>query len=186
LFVLTVVVAAVGVVGLGGLVRSWGRGVLSLVLVVVAVVALGTQAWSSVRSHDIPDEDVRDQAAYVAAHAKADDVIVVNMNSNWGFGYYWPVGVPAIRPDAANDQGYEVRFPGQSVVVATDRDGPAVAAAVDDALAVAGRHPGARMWLVRAHVIASEQAAWQAALNSHGLTAVAIGTDGLSVVDPGR
>jgi hypothetical protein len=42
------------------------------------------------------------------------------------------------------------------------------------------------MWLVRAHVIASEQAAWQAALNSHGLTAVAIGTDGLSVVDPGR
>ena len=181
LLVLTVTVAAVGVAGLCALVRPWLRGALSFGLAAVALVAFVSQALPDVRSHDIPNEDVRDQAVYVAAHAAPGDVVVVNMNSNWGFAYYWPVGTPSRRPDPANDQGYEAYFPDQPrIVVATDRDDRAVAAAVADALA--GAHPGARVWLVRAHVIPSEAAAWQAALGSHGVTAVPVGDNGLSVI----
>lgn len=181
LVVLTVAVAAVGVAGLCALVRPWLRGGLSFGLALVAVVAFGIQVLPSVRSHDIPNEDVRDQTAYVAAHAAPDDVILVNMNSNWGFAYYWPTGTPAHRPDPADDQGYEAYFPDQPrIVVATDRDDQAVSTALDDALARV--HPGARVWLIRAHVFTPETTAWQEALSSHGLTAVPVGGHGLSVI----
>lgn len=185
LIVMTVAVAAVGVAGVCALVRPWLRGGLSYGLAVVALVAFCTQALPSIDAHLIPTEDVRDQATYVAANAAPDDVIVVNLNSNWSFAYYWPTGTPARRDDSSVLQGYVAYFPDQPrIIVATDRDYAGVASAVDEALAKAAQHPGSRVWLIRAHVIPSEITAWNAATSSHGATIVPVGDKGLSVIRP--
>jgi hypothetical protein len=184
LIAVTVAVAAIGVAGVCSLLRPRFRGTLAAGLAALAVAGFVVQAQPYVRSHDIPHEDVRDQVRYVAAHFARGDVIVVNLNSNWGFAYYWPTGVPARRTDAAVLQGYEAYFPGQpDIVVARTRD----SAGVDDALsqAVARQHACGRIWLVRTHVTAAEQLAWITALRQQKLTATPVGHDGLSVINTG-
>jgi hypothetical protein len=197
LFAITVVVAAIGLVGVGSLLRPWLKAGAAAGLTAVAVVALAVAGLAVVafaggaqpylRSHLIPAEDVRDQALYVAAHAAPDDVIVVNMSSNWGFAYYWPVGHPSRRADAAVLQGYEAYFPDQPrIIVASNRDLAGVDAALSQALTQARQRSCARIWLVRTHVIPAEQAAWTAALRQQGLSDTPVGDNGLSVVQAGR
>jgi len=184
LIVVTVAVAAIGVAGVCSLLRPWFRGTLAAGLAAVAVAGFVIGAQPYVRSHDIPNEDVRDQALYVAAHAARGDVIVVNLNSNWGFAYYWPTGVPGRRADSAVLQGYEAYFPGQpDIVVARTRDSAGVDAALSQA--VARQHACGRIWLVRTHVTAGEQLAWITALRQEKLTATSVGHDGLSVINAG-
>jgi hypothetical protein len=191
LIVITVVVAAIGVAGICALARRWlgGGAGAWLVVAVVAVAALagfGAAARPYVRSHLIPTEDVRDQASYVAAHAARDDVILVNMNSNWGFAYYWPTGQPARQTSSVVRQGYLAYFPDQPrIIVARNRNLAGVTGALRDALGMIRPGSCARIWLVRSHVIASEQAAWSTALAKARLTAVPEGKGGLTVLQPG-
>ena len=192
LFAITVVVAAIGLIGVGSLLQPWlkgqgAAGLAAVVVVVAAVAAFAAGAQPYVRSHTIPNEDVRDQARYVAAHAAPDDVILVNLNSNWGFAYYWPFGQPSRRADNSVLQGYEAYFPDQPrIIVARTRDPAGVSAALSQALTRARRHACARIWLVRTHVSAAERAAWIAALRQQRLPTTQIGDDGLSVVQVGR
>ena len=182
LIAVTVVVAAIGVAGVCSLLRPWFRGTLAIGLAALAVAGFGIGAQPYVRSHDIPNEDVRDQALYVAAHVARGDVIVVNLNSNWGFAYYWPTGVPGRRADPAVLQGYEAYFPDQpDIVVARNRDSAGIDAALSQA--VARQHACGRIWLVRTHVTAAEQLAWITALRQQKLTATSVGHDGLSVIN---
>ncbi|MGD0065283.1 MAG: hypothetical protein ABSB76_17770 [Streptosporangiaceae bacterium] len=184
LIAVTVAVAAIGVAGVCSLLRPWFRGTLAAGLAALAVAGFVIGAQPYVRSHNIPNEDVRDQARYVAAHAARGDVIVVNLNSNWGFAYYWPTGVPDRRADPAVLQGYEAYFPDQpDIVVARTRDSAGVDAALSQA--VARQHACGRIWLVRTHVTPAEQLAWIAALRQQKLTAAPVGHDGLSVINPG-
>jgi hypothetical protein len=181
LFAITVVVAAIGVAGVCSLLRPWLRGAVAA----TAVAAFAIAAWPSVRSHTLPVEDVRDQARYVAAHAAPADVIVVNLSSNWGFAYYWPVGQPARREDDAVVQDYEAYYPGQPrIVVARTRDRAGVDSVLSQALSQARARPGAcsRIWLIRSHMSAPELAAWGAGLRQYGLSPRPVGDDGLSVV----
>ena len=146
-------------------------------------MAFALNAQPYVRGHTIPSENVRDQARYVATHAKPDDVTLVNLSSNWGFAYYWPIGHPSRRPSAAVLNGYEAYFTDQlGIVVARDRNAAGVDAAVTEARTQALKHQGARIWLIRTHVLGFEMKAWDAALNEHGLTAKSVGHDGLSLV----
>jgi hypothetical protein len=166
------------------LLRPWRRGTLAAGLAVLAVAAFVIHVQPYVRSHNIPNEDVRDQARYVAAHAARGDVIVVNLNSNWGFAYYWPAGVPGRRADAAVLQGYEAYFPDQpNIVVARTRDSAGVDAALSQALA--RKRACGKIWLVRTHLITSERQEWTAALRQRKLTATPVGHDGLSVINVG-
>lgn len=190
LIVAIVVFAAIGAGGIAALLRNVLPGVSARLvpglLAVVAVAGLCAVARPDLRSHSIPAEDVRDQASYVAAHARADDVILVNLNSNWGFAYYWPDGEPARRPSTAVRQGYEAYFPDQPrIVVARDRDLAGVRAGLTAALARIGPGSCATIWLVRSHVIPAEQAAWTAALKAARLTPVPIGHAGLAELRPG-
>jgi hypothetical protein len=183
LFAVTVLVAAIGVAGLCSLLRPWFRGVGSAALVALAGVALAINSQPYARQHTIPSEDVRDQARYVAAHGAPDDVSLVNLSSNWGFAYYWPIGQPSRRPSAVVLQGYEAYFPDQPrVVVARDRNAAGVDAALTEARTQAMEHPGARVWLIRTHMAGFEKTAWNTALKRQGLTAKSVGHDGLSVV----
>jgi hypothetical protein len=190
---LIVALVAFAAIGVGGI-AAWARNVLPgasarLVpglLAVAAIAGLCAAAAPNVRSHSIPPEDVRDQATYVAAHARPDDVILVNLNSNWGFAYYWPFGQPARRPSTAVRQGYEAYFPAQPrIVVARDRDPASVRAALASALARVRPGSCATIWLVRSHVIPTEQAAWTAALKAARITPVPVGTAGLTELQPG-
>ena len=113
LLAITAVVAAVGLAGVCALPRPRLEGALAAVAVVFAVAAFIVGVKPYVRSHLLPTADVRDQARYVAAHAARNDVILVNLDSNWGFAYYWPIGHPARRADPDVAQGYEAFPPGK-------------------------------------------------------------------------
>lgn len=181
LFAITAAVAAIGVVGAGCLLRRWLRGTVTAGLAALAVSAFVIQVQPYVRSHPIPNEDVRDQARYVAAHAAHGDVILVNFSSNWGFAYYWPDGVPGRRASAVSLQRYEAYFPAQpDIVVARGRDSAGIDAALAQALA--RRRACGRIWLVRTHLITAEQQAWKTALLQRKLMATPVGRDGLRVV----
>jgi len=185
LFAVTVVVAAIGLVGVCSLLRRWLPNWAVAGLAALAVAAFAVNAQPYLRSHTIANEDVRDQALYVAAHAAPGDMIVVNLNSNWGFAYYWPTGRPARRADLAVKQEYEAYFPGQPrIIVARDRDPAAINAALSQALARA-RHTCARVWLIRTHMNPSEQAAWAAALSRQGQSSTRVGRYGLRVIRVG-
>jgi hypothetical protein len=185
MFAVTVVVAAVGVVGVSSLLRRWFNGALAAGLVIAAVLLFAAGSRPYIRSHTIPDEGVRQQTRYVSAHDAPGDVIVVNMSSNWGFAYYWPIGRPSRRPDANVVQGYEAYFPDQPrIVVARNRDQAGVSAALTHALALARQRSSTRIWLVRTHVSTPELAAWNAALAADGLSAEPL-PYGLSVVHVG-
>jgi hypothetical protein len=186
LFAVTAAAAAVGVTGLCQVVRRWLKGAISVVLAAAAVTAFAAAAHPYVRSHTIPNEDVRDQALYVAVHASRDDVILVNLSSNWGFAYYWPRDQPSRRPDSAVLQGYEAYFPDQpNIVVTRNRNTAGVEAALALALARARQHTCASIWLVRTHVLSGERRAWRVALRQQKLRNTPVGGHGLSVIRVG-
>jgi hypothetical protein len=185
LFAITSAVAAIGVAGACSLLPRRLGGMLPLLLA-LAAAAFVIPAWPYVRSHLIPHEDVRYQARYVAAHAVHGNVILVNLNSSWGFAYYWPAGAPARRADAVVLQGYEPYFPAEpDIVVARNRNSAGVDAALAQALTLARQHACGRIWLVRTHVNPTERKAWQVALRQRKLTATPVGQAGLSVVNAG-
>lgn len=186
LFAITVVVAAIGLVGLCYLLRRWFGGLLAAGLVGVALVVFAVGAQPYLRSHSIPNEDVRDQTVYVAARAAPSDVILVSLASNWGFAYYWPTGQPAHRFTTADMQRYVAYFPDQPrIVVANARSRAGVAHALSQALARAPQHGCARIWLVRTHVSHGEGTAWKLALRRERQTAVPAGHGGLSYIQVG-
>jgi len=186
LFTVTVVVAAIGLVGLCSLLRPWLTGWLAAGLAAVALVAFALGAQPYVRSHTIPNEDVRGQTLYVAAHAAPDDVILVNLASNWGFAYYWAIGQPARRFTSADRLQYVAYFPGQPrIVVASARDRAGVDAALSRALAKARQHRCARIWLIRTHISHGEGPAWTSALSRQGQSVTRVGPGGLGVIQAG-
>jgi hypothetical protein len=190
LIAVIVVVAAIGIGGICSVLHDRLRGGsaawLAVSAVAVAAVAgCGVAAAPYVRSHSIPDEDVRDQALYVAGHARPDDVILVNSSSNWGFAYYWPYGTPARRATDVNRQGYLAYFPHQPrIIVVANRYLGGITGAVQKAARRAELGSCTSIWLIRTHVSPDEQAAWVVTLASAKLTAVPVGDDGLAVIRP--
>ncbi len=182
LFAITAAVAAIGLTGVCSLLLPRFNGLLAGGLAAVALVVFVAGATPYVRGRMIPNEDVRDQVRYITAHEKRGDVILVNLSSNWGFAYYWPVGDPARRADTVVAQGYAAYFPDQpDIVVARNRDLAGVTAALAQALALAG-HSCSRIWVVRTHLLPQEQAAWRVALRRQKLTLVRAGRHGLGVI----
>jgi hypothetical protein len=186
LFAITAVVAAVGLIGLCSLLRPLLKQWTVAALVAVAAVgaaAFAVNAEPYVRVHVLPNEDERQETSYVAAHAASDDVILVNTSTAWGFAFYWPVGDPARRTDHFVAQQYEPYFPDQPrIVVALNGQPAGVTAAVSQAVRQSVLRSCTPIWLIRTHESVSEQAAWATALHQMGLTAVPVGTDGLSTV----
>ena len=119
----------------------------------------------------------------MADHAQPNDVILVNLSSNWGFAYYWTQGRPARRTDPYVAQDYEAYFPDQPrIVVASNRTNSAVAAALSQAVAQSRERSCSPIWLIRTHVSTGEYAAWSAALRKEGLTAKYVGVHELRII----
>ena len=173
---LTTALAVTAAIGVGGLAALAAR-VNSVLGIAVAVLALalfiaGPEVRGNIRSHPIPSENLRTPAAYVAAHRQPNDIIVVNMNSNWGFGYYWDSGTPAMRPVTSNFNGFITVFPDQpNILIAPDRSPAAIEAVMNEAAGAAAKAgPGARIWLIHQHTSAQEMQAYAQAAGAHGLS----------------
>jgi hypothetical protein len=92
-------------------------------------------------------ESVRQQVAYVLAHRRPGDTVVVGPAASFAFAYYWPERPafgPATAPTAVR---FQVDYPGRDglVVVRPPPGSPGIAAAVRQA---AARSRSGRVWLV--------------------------------------
>lgn len=187
---MTVVVAAIGVIGCCASIRArlrggrLGTGVAALIGA-AALAAFLLQAVPYARGQPIPAESIRQQAQFLAAHAGRNDPIVVAETSSWGFAYYWPEGSPASAPDAANLQGYVPVFPAEPrIVVVRDRTAAAVRAALVTALDRIKAGACGQIWLVRARLKPAEAAPWQTVLADMHLSPRSV-RYGLAVADAG-
>lgn len=182
LMVIVVVVAATGVVGLCVLLMRWsGRAALGVAVAATAVFLAG--AIHDVRGHTIGHENIREQANFVAVHRAPDDVILVNMMSSWGFGYYWNYGPLARRPSENVDTRFLTTFPTQpQIIIASGRKLKEIRAALQRALTTAKRTNAAHIWIVKTHITIGEQQAWEIAFEKLRIEAVAPGpTDLLEI-----
>ena len=140
------VTAAVGVAGICALVARFGRNVPVLAAVLaVAAMLVNPDVRSVIRHPNIPAEDVRTPALYIAAHLRPGDVVVVNMLSNWGFAYYWPGGTVDYRRVTTNLPQFLAEIPEQpNILMAADRTPTAI-----DQGHGPGRGAGCRAWFRR-------------------------------------
>jgi hypothetical protein len=176
LILLSVVIAAVGAVGAAVWLTRRVKWIVGAAFLGVVATLYILAALPFVRGHLIPTEDVKAQQAYVAAHARPGDVILVNWGANWGYAYY-----AHPRPEVVSAPGieYALVYPQSDDIVTIVKPGQeAVDAAVPRALKLAEQHPGARLWIVRNHQQAGEPEAWNAELAplSHHQVEVAPGT----------
>jgi hypothetical protein len=183
LFALTAVVAAIGVAGVCSLLRPYLKGALAVGLAVVAVAGFWVGARPFVRAQLIPRENIKTITLYAAAHVPANDPILVALDSNFGFAYYWPTGQPAREADDSIIQEYEAYFPDQPrIVVAGSRTPAGVDAALAQVLAQSKQRGCAPFWLIRTHATTSEEAAYNNWLDARHLSAQGVGPGGLTIV----
>ncbi|MGX7680270.1 hypothetical protein ACSMXN_15360 [Jatrophihabitans sp. DSM 45814] len=159
------VYAAIGVAGICVLVARRAAPIAALIAV-AAMALFAINVRGDIRVHSIPREDVRTPTQYAANHVQPSDVVLVNLSGNWGFAYYWPDDNVGWQPSKVVATDFLAGLPDDSrVIFAADRTKPAVDSAVARAVTEAASRPGARIWIVRSHVTAAENAAWQAAIN---------------------
>jgi hypothetical protein len=198
LLVTGAVLAAVGVVGTAAAITSaiarsggsldrlpgYGRaaaagGIVLLALVSFAVANRGTLLHPPLPGK--PQEDIRAQVAYVAAHRGPGDTVLVNLSGQYGFAYYWPEGEPQLHRGGVQATGFYVDYrPADRVVVAADRDQVSIVRAVAAADDLSGA--GGRIWLVRTHVNDAEAAAWQRALAGRQVRLIEVGPEPVAVI----
>ncbi len=172
LLVFSLTIAALGAAGLIVASASISR-LLAVLLTVVAAVSFWRSAEPYVRRRTIPNEDVRSQVEYVARHRRADDVIVVSLQSSYAFGYYWPGAVNSFSVDHTghNSNGYTsmvTNLPG--VEYAHSARTADTIDAIRRAVTLARSHAGAgRIWVIRTHYIGPETRAWRTAFDRFGL-----------------
>jgi len=163
-FIITssVVVAAIGLAGVATLVARHVHVVAGVALA-GAVAALYIHAVVPyVRSHPIPVEDVRAQEAYVSAHARPGDIVLVNDGASYAYAYYAKPR-PIVFPQAGI--GFAIKYPTSDNIRVLDLRAPAdVRAGMANTLALMAKQPGAGLWIVRNHQPADEVAAWKAVL----------------------
>ena len=162
LMVSSMVIAAVGVVGVAHWIARRVNWVAAAALLGIVATLYILTALPFVRGHLIPTEDVRSQEAYVAAHERPGDVVLVNEGANWGYAYYGHA-----QPEVVNSPGigYALVYPpSDDIITVLEPDTPSIDAAVPAALTLAKKHPGARLWIVLNHEQAGEGAAWNTVL----------------------
>jgi hypothetical protein len=201
MFVAMAVSAGIGVTGTARLAAHllgrWRLGVTAAVSVAaVTAFALANAGWLRYYTPpgiyprqpdafpaDYVRYDIRDQIRYVEAHRGPGDVVVVNSWGNFGFAYYWRHDEPTFVPDTDFGNGWSAEYgDGARIVVATERDEPAL----EHAVARAERllDPGGRIWLVRTHLEFFELAGWQEALRDRRIEWIPVGPEPLGLVTP--
>jgi hypothetical protein len=165
LFVVSLAVAAVGVIGLLHSI-SLRSPLVAGGLAVIGAAALwfgAVPAWRSA----LPNEDVRSQTLYVAAHRSPRDGVVVSLQSTYAFAFYWPAAHREYQPDRSGtfSNGFDVWLAHQPGIEFADGDTTAsVDAAIRRAFAYARAHGGEHVWIVRSHLAGPERTAFNVAV----------------------
>jgi len=129
----------------------------------LAVWVLATGPY--IRSHPLPGENVRSQVAYLDAHFRRGDIVIVSYAASYAFAYYYHGADPSFRSDPVTANGHVPAYPGVPwIVTMTNRRAVDVANALATAEARIAAEPGgarARIWIIRSHLRPPEIRAWQ-------------------------
>jgi hypothetical protein len=193
LFVVSLVVVAIGAVGILRLI--WGArnvfrgdyGAWIAVIVGGAMAGLFTMGFArEVDKLAIPKENVRAETLAVAERRKPRDLVLVSFAARFGFSYYWPHGSIVFKEDASG-QGFRPEVSDVPVTYARGRTyeqvQPALSAAVERWRAAGG---DSRLFIVRTHLDAEEIYAWRRAFRELDLHPHAdpVGSDLLLILEP--
>jgi len=155
--------------------KATGNVPAAAALSVVALAVWVPATHPYIRSHPIPDEDVRDQVTYLEAHFQAGDVIVVSSSSRYGFDYYYKDPPGAYVPLTGSPVGWVPTYPGKPWILMTpERTPPVIAAGLGTARAMALRDHG-RVWIVTSHLTTAEAAAYKTDLKGLRVTSIRVG-----------
>ncbi len=193
LLVASLIVVALGAVGLVGAarglppVRGAEIGTVTAGVASVVLAALFTIGFvHHVRELNIPAEDVRSETFAVSAKYRAHDVVLVNESANFGFSYYWPHGHMTFHHDDSG-QGFGTQVSGVDAVYIASRTYADIAHGLREAVDRWRRAgTGSHLYIVRTHLSSVEEASWQRAFTSVGVTPRVdpVGSDPLLVVGP--
>ncbi len=157
---------------------------------VVAAAALAV--WVPVtdpfiRSHQIPNEDVRAEVSYLDGHFRRGDVVIVSYAASYAFAYYYPKAQPSF-PSGDGPNGHVVAYPSSpSMIVMTARQARDVAQALAAARArIAAEQSGAhgRIWIIRSHLQRTEIRAWRRDLAGDRVLTIRVGPDPILLYVP--
>jgi hypothetical protein len=157
----------------------------------LVVAALALAVWvpatgSYIRSHDVPNEDVRSEVTYLDSHFRPGDVVIVSYPASYAFAYYYPPNPSFPVGDGPN--GHVVAYPRLPwMVVMTARRAADVAGALAAARAkIAAEPPAARgrIWIVRSHQTRTEIRAWRLDLAGDRVQVIPVGKDPILVYVP--
>ncbi len=172
---------------------SRDRGARWALLVPLVVAALALAVWvpatdSYIRSHDIPNEDVRSEVTYLDSHFRPGDVIIVSYASSYAFAYYYPRANPAFPADPVGPNTHIPAYPGVPwIVVMPNRRAVDVAHALAAARArIAAEPAGARgrIWIIRSHLQRTEIRAWHRDLAGDRVSVIRVGPDPILLYVP--
>jgi hypothetical protein len=158
-----------------------------------AVTAAALIVWvlvtsPAIRSHPLPNENVRSQVAYLDAHFRRGDVVIVSYAASYAFAYYYHGVDPSFRPDPVTANGHVPAYPGVPwIVTMTNRRAVDVANALATAEArIATEHGGTRgrIWIVRSHLQPTEIRAWQRDLAEGRTTTIHAGREPILLYIP--
>jgi hypothetical protein len=188
LLVTYAILAGIGIVGGLSMLASVLASVLPSRLAVAGtavatLVAFGAFAVANrqVLVHPGPighDEDARAQVAYLAAHRKPGDTILVSFSGAFAFAYYWRADQPTFVRGGRLALGWHVEYPAQDrIVVAPGSTPDDVAAGFTAARRMAG---DGRLWVVLSHARNNgEDVGWQAVLAGQPVTTLSVGPEPL-------
>jgi hypothetical protein len=159
-----------------------------LVVTAAALTVWVLAAGPFIRSHHLPNEDVRSQVAYLDAHFRRGDVVIVSYAASYAFAYYYPLANPSFRADPVAANGHIPAYPGvPQIVVMTDRRAVDVANALAVARAKIAAEPGGargRIWVVRSHLRRAEIHAWHHDLAGGRVTTIHVGAEPILLYTP--
>lgn len=184
LLVTYAVVGGIGIVGGLSLLASVVPGRLLVAgTAVVTLVAFGAFAVVNrqVLVHPGPighDEDARAQVAYLAAHRKPGDTILVSFSGAFAFAYYWQADRPTIVRGGRLGLGWHVQYPAPDrIVVAPGTTRDEITAGFAEARRVAG---DGMLWVVLSHARNNGEAdSWNAVLAGQPVTTLSVGPEPL-------
>jgi hypothetical protein len=178
---LLMAVAAAAVAHRAAALHRWAPAVITAAALALWVPA--TDAY--IRSHPIPNENVRAEVAYLGAHFRRGDVVIVNYGASYAFAYYYPVN-PSF-PAGHGPNGHLVAYPDAPWIVMTVRAPAAIAHALATARAKIAAEPGGtrgRIWIVRSQPGPGEYPVWRRDLARDHVTVIRVGADPILLYRP--
>jgi hypothetical protein len=150
------------------------------VVVTAVALAIWVPATSPyIRSHPIPNEDVHSQVAYLDAHFRRGDVILVSYAASYAFAYYYPATPTFPAGDGPN--GHIVAYPRLPWMVVLPQRQPVdlIDGLAEARAKIAAEPAGARgrIWIIRSHQTRTEIRTWRQLLAGQPVQVIKVGPD---------